>query len=584
VLLSVAVTGSTAGNSSPNTSNFRVVLDSPRGNDKKTRLMLKNKIQSTAADIDLRAMVDRARKEFKTISAKTKQIGAEAREIVDKFKDNLQHYSAKELGIYAALTVALTVTMKNVVFSKSSSKTIDLGKINYILASASAIVAMRKLAPIFELKGGMASSLELTLTPSVVSSDGKTYIRTIKKSLKQNPYSTPAPASVQARPAQVVIDTVAAFYPETEPRVTRSLRASHNAVINTMSPSTRRSLKARRIRVRGGASARFERLQIGGYFAAWYALNVVYNIVNKKVLNVLPAPLIVGSIQFGVGALYCAIVWLLKFRPCPSLTDDGKKAVVTVGAYHMLGQLATMIALGAGPVSFAHIVKAVEPFFSAMVSGLYFKKWMPPQVYATLIPVVGGVGYACLKEINFSWLAFGAALSSNLFFALRAVLSKSALQSGAKVGTNLSAPNMFGLVTMAAFLISVPVALFQEGSGFLSLWSGAVEQVDSKLQLIRAIFVSGLFHYLNNEVMYMALGSVHPVTLAVGNTMKRVFILVASVLVFRNPITVKAGIGSAVGVSGVLLYSLTKQRYESLEKEALAAKGNERSPKAKGRR
>jgi solute carrier family 35 protein E1 len=144
--------------------------------------------------------------------------------------------------------------------------------------------------------------------------------------------------------------------------MTRSLPASHNAVIDTMSPSMRRSLKARRIRVRGGAAAGglMERLEIGGYFAAWYALNVVYNIVNKKVLNVLPAPLVVGSIQFGVGALYCMIVWLLKFRPCPTLTKEGTKAVASVGAYHMLGQLATMIALGAGPVSFTHIVKAVS--------------------------------------------------------------------------------------------------------------------------------------------------------------------------------------------------------------------------------
>ena len=116
------------------------------------------------------------------------------------------------------------------------------------------------------------------------------------------------------------------------------------------------------MRVRGGAAAGglMERLEIAGYFGAWYALNVVYNIVNKKVLNVLPTPLIVGSIQFGVGALYCALVWLLKFRPSPTLTTDGKKAVFSVGAYHMLGQLATMIALGAGPVSFAHIVKAVS--------------------------------------------------------------------------------------------------------------------------------------------------------------------------------------------------------------------------------
>jgi solute carrier family 35 protein E1 len=70
--------------------------------------------------------------------------------------------------------------------------------------------------------------------------------------------------------------------------------------------------------------------------------------------------------------------------------------------------------------------------------------------------------------------------------------------------------------------------------------------------------------------MYLALGSVHPVTLAVGNTMKRVIIMVASVMVFGNEISVQAGIGSGVGISGVLLYSLTKQYHESLEAKQAA--------------
>jgi solute carrier family 35 protein E1 len=170
-----------------------------------------------------------------------------------------------------------------------------------------------------------------------------------------------------------------------------------------------------------------------------------------------------------------------------------------------------------------------------------------------------------LKELNFSWLAFGAAMASNLFFALRAVMSKMALQSGKGAGTNLTPPNMFGLVTWAAFLFSIPLALLLEGKGFEKLWSSALEQVANKAHFIRAIALSGLFHYLNNEVMYLALGSVHPVTLAVGNTMKRVFILVASIMVFRNPISLQAGIGSGVGIAGVLLYSLTKQYYESVE-------------------
>lgn len=228
-----------------------------------------------------------------------------------------------------------------------------------------------------------------------------------------------------------------------------------------------------------------------------------------------------------------------------------------------------MVSLGAGPVSFTHIVKALEPFFSAVVSALYFGKWMKPQVYATLIPVVGGVGYACLKERSFSWLAFSFAMASNVCFSLRAVLSKVAM-TGQGIGTNLSSPNIFGLVTWAAFLISIPLALAGEGSSFAGQWAEALKTQDA-MNLVKAIFVSGMFHYLNNEVMYLALGNVHPVTLAVGNTMKRVFIMVASVMVFRNEISVQAGIGSVVGISGVLLYSLTKQYYEKLELEEQAA-------------
>jgi solute carrier family 35 protein E1 len=237
----------------------------------------------------------------------------------------------------------------------------------------------------------------------------------------------------------------------------------------------------------------------------------------------------------------------------------------------MAGQELSMMSLNAGAVSFTHIVKALEPFFSAMVSGFVFGKWMNPVVYATLIPVVGGVAYACLKERSFSWLAFWTAMGSNLAFALRAVVSKSALDaSGGELGENLTSVNLFGIVTIYAFIQSIPLFLVGEGLSFITLWKEAVLSNSSSLELIKGLIISGLFHYLNNEVMYLALSNVHPVTLAVGNTMKRVFIVVASVLVFRTPITLQAAVGSAVGLGGVLLYSLTKQYYEELEKKQAA--------------
>mmetsp|Transcript_13644 Transcript_13644/g.21091 ORF Transcript_13644/g.21091 Transcript_13644/m.21091 type:complete len:389 (-) Transcript_13644:207-1373(-) len=329
------------------------------------------------------------------------------------------------------------------------------------------------------------------------------------------------------------------------------------------------------VALRGGAEDEglINRLKIGAYFGTWYALNIMYNIVNKKMLNAVPAPFTIGSLQFLVGALYSTFLWTTGLRAPPKLSDTGRKAVAQIGFFHSWGQLASMISLGAGPVSFTHIVKALEPFFSALVSALLLGKWMKPQVYASLIPVVGGVGYACLKEKFFSWLAFNAAMASNVLFALRAVCSKSAMTDS--VGENITSANLFGLVTWAAFLISVPMFIVTEGSTFLGLWETAAEQ-SGNMKLVRQLIVSGLFHYLNNEVMYLALSNVHPVTLAVGNTMKRCFIMVASVMVFHNPISLQAALGSAVGISGVLLYSLTKQYYEKVEAEEVEEKGKKR--------
>lgn len=275
----------------------------------------------------------------------------------------------------------------------------------------------------------------------------------------------------------------------------------------------------------------------------------------------------VGSLQLGIGAMYAMMLWTLKLRSRPILEDSGKRAMWNVGIWHSTGQLCTVLSLNAGPVSFTHIVKALEPFFSAIVSALYLGNWMPAPVYASLVPVVGGVGYACLKERSFSWLAFGMAMVSNLAFALRAVLSKVAMtvpKGQPPIGTNLSPTNVFALVTISAFIISIPLAIVGEASCAVAKWSEAIQKKDPG-SLILSVLASGLFHYLNNEVMYLALGSVHPVTLAVGNTMKRVVIMVASVMVFQNEITVQATIGSAIGIGGVLVYSLTKQHYQQIE-------------------
>jgi Triose-phosphate Transporter family len=63
-----------------------------------------------------------------------------------------------------------------------------------------------------------------------------------------------------------------------------------------------------------------------------------------------------------------------------------------------------------------------------------------------------------------------------------------------------------------------------------------------------------------NEVAFLALDAVHPVTHAVGNTLKRVFVIVSSVVLFKTPLTNQGIVGSAIAIIGVLIYSLVKVR------------------------
>lgn len=120
--------------------------------------------------------------------------------------------------------------------------------------------------------------VRIFVTPSIVSSDGKTYVRTVKQTLRSgSTVNKPMPLITPARPAQVVVDTVTAFYREAQKKQEQVSPASHNAVIQTMSPAMRRSLKARRIRGGAGTNSLLHRLEVGGYFGLWYILNVVYN-------------------------------------------------------------------------------------------------------------------------------------------------------------------------------------------------------------------------------------------------------------------------------------------------------------------
>lgn len=386
----------------------------------------------------------------------------------------------------------------------------------------------------------------------------------------------------------------------------------------------------------------------------------VGNVLSKDGLGHLPGmfsslPITIACLQFAIGSLYACILWILGWkRPIPHAEEVSIAAKLCIervrrcswvldsqaysslassdsvpshpdyhsanhsssppirdtfhiAIHHTLGQLCTVLSLSLNSISFAHVIKAMEPFFSAIASRFYFGKQMDIRVYLALIPVVGGVIIAIAGSDEFSWPAFWFGIGSNGFFAMRAVSSKLAMdrlkcrnqdehrgniscdnvmidseanreiirekshqlsQSGAMCPSNL-----FAVVTIVSFFFSIPLAIVFEGQTlfYLIKYSRGGSSAGNSLtneKTILLILASGLFHYLNNQVMFLALSNVHPITLAVGNTMKRVFIIISGIVAFSTPVTWQTAVGSTIGIGGVLFYSLMKQWYDSDEKFA----------------
>jgi len=299
-----------------------------------------------------------------------------------------------------------------------------------------------------------------------------------------------------------------------------------------------------------------ETLQIGGYFALWYLFNIGYNIYNKQALNAMAYPWSIATIQMATGILYFVPLWLTGLRKAPKLSFDDLKTLFPIALCHTGVHVGAVIALGAGAVSFAHIVKASEPVVTCALNALLLGQILPLPVYATLLPIIGGVAIASMKELSFTFLALASAMLSNVSSAARGVLSKKTM-SGKQIGENLDAQNLYAVLTAMSTCILIPLTLAMEGTGFFPAFDKLVAAGDfTSKSLASLLALGGATYYAYNEVAFLALGKVNPVTHAVGNTIKRVVIIVASVVAFKTPMSTGSIIGSTIAILGTLMYSL----------------------------
>eukprot|EP00241_Pyramimonas_parkeae_P005782 CAMPEP_0114247812 /NCGR_PEP_ID=MMETSP0058-20121206/13225_1 /TAXON_ID=36894 /ORGANISM="Pyramimonas parkeae, CCMP726" /LENGTH=397 /DNA_ID=CAMNT_0001361149 /DNA_START=65 /DNA_END=1261 /DNA_ORIENTATION=+ len=297
-------------------------------------------------------------------------------------------------------------------------------------------------------------------------------------------------------------------------------------------------------------------LTLGLFFAGWYAFNIYFNIYNKQVLSAFPFPWTCTAFQFAIGICLASVMWLLRLHPFPkTVTSKQLGMILPLAAVHTLGNLLTNVSLGKVAVSFTHTIKAMEPFFSVLLSSIFLGDAPTLPIILSLSPIVGGVALASISEVSFNWTGFLAAMGSNLTFQSRNVLSKKLMSGDAKKG--LDNINLFSIITIMSFFLLAPFTLFVEG---FKLTPAVMAGMNLDFALImRRLCIAAFCFHAYQQVSYMILAQVTPVTHSVGNCVKRVVVIVSSVIFFRSPVSPLNAVGTAIALAGVFAYSQVKK-------------------------
>ncbi|KAF2288102.1 hypothetical protein GH714_004402 [Hevea brasiliensis] len=291
-------------------------------------------------------------------------------------------------------------------------------------------------------------------------------------------------------------------------------------------------------------------LQLALVFGLWYFQNIVFNIYNKKALNVFPFPWFLASFQLFVGSIWMLILWSLKLQPCPKISKPFIIALLGPALFHTIGHISACVSFSKVAVSFTHVIKSSEPVFSVIFSSILGDTY-PLKVWLSILPIVLGCSLAAITEVSFNFEGLWGALISNVGFVFRNIYSKKSLQSFKEV----NGLNLYGWISILSLFYLFPVAVVVEGSQWIQGYHKAIEAVGKSSTFYIWVMVSGIFYHLYNQSSYQALDDISPLTFSVGNTMKRVVVIVATVLAFRNPVRPLNAVGSAIAILGTFLYS-----------------------------
>ncbi|KAL8159314.1 hypothetical protein V2J09_000851 [Rumex salicifolius] len=285
----------------------------------------------------------------------------------------------------------------------------------------------------------------------------------------------------------------------------------------------------------------------------WWTFNVTVIIMNKWIFQKLDFkyPLTVSCIHFICSAIgaYVAIK-VLKAKPLiPVDPEDRWKRIFPMSFVFCINIVLGNVSLRYIPVSFMQTIKSFTPATTVILQWLVWRKHFDWRIWASLVPIVGGILLTSMTELSFNMYGFCAALFGCLATSTKTILAESLLH-GYKFD---SINTVYYMAPFATMIMAVP-ALLIEGAGVIN-W---LQTYPSLLSGLVIIFGSGLMAFCLNFSIFYVIHSTTAVTFNVAGNLKVAVAVLVSWLIFKNPISASNAGGCAVTLLGCTFYGYVR--------------------------
>lgn len=238
-----------------------------------------------------------------------------------------------------------------------------------------------------------------------------------------------------------------------------------------------------------------------------------------------------------------------------------------ITAFMIGGHILSSDAISRIDVSLVHTIKGLSPLITVAAYRFIFGRRYSPATYLSLVPLTVGVILACSTNFSANFLGLLSAFASAILFVTQNMVSKEIFNAAALAESEprlTKKPDKLNLLCYSSLLalgFTAPIWLWSEGwhiiVDFFSDASITLAQNKGALDhgpLIMEYIFNGTFHFLQSLTAFQLLSMVSPVTYSVASLVKRVFVIVFSIIWFGSHVTQIQYIGIGLTFLGLYLY------------------------------